>query len=372
MKILHVYRAYFPDAVRGIPEAIRQICLGTIALGHEPSIFTLSRTPSPRQSTLTEGSLFRERSWAAPASCDLGGAGAFLRFRALAAKADIVHYHLPWPFANCLGVLVRPRAAAVATWHSDIVRQRAVARVLAPLINTSLRSLELVAATSGAYARSSAALGRPDVREKVRAIPLGIAEPEGFDYRGSRLPRRPFFVFVGALNYYKGLGFLLRAAELSGAHVVIAGEGPCRAELEAEASRLQHAKIEFRGHVSEAEKGALLSSCLALVLPSHLRSEAYGMVLVEASMRGTPMITCEIGTGTSFVNEGGTTGLVVPPADPARLAEAMAHLMSSGSLADEFGRKARERYQNLFSGRPTALAYEDFYSEALRRRGERR
>lgn len=367
MKILHVYRSYFPDAVRGIPEAIRQICLGTKALGAEPSIFALSPRPSPRREKRAEGNLFRERSWAAPASCDLGGARALAKFRELAAATDIVHYHFPWPFGNVLGVL-SPRAAAVATWHSDIVRQRALAKVIAPLVNASLRRVEFVAATSDAYARSSLELGRPGVREKVRAIPLGIAEPEGFHQAASPAQRRPFFLFLGALNYYKGLNFLLRAADLIGAHVVIAGDGPDRAALEAEASLMRRAKIEFRGHVSEAEKTELLSQCLALVLPSHLRSEAYGMVLVEASMRGTPMITCEIGTGTSFVNEHRTTGLVVPPADPASLAEAMSRLVSSPALSDAFGRGARARYEKLFSGRPTALAYQNLYSEARARR----
>ena len=69
--------------------------------------------------------------------------------------------------------------------------------------------------------------------------------------------------------------------------------------------------VVFARQVTAAEKTTLLAHCIALILPSHMRSEAYGMVLVEASIMGKPMVSCEIGTGTSFVNSHEETGLVV-------------------------------------------------------------
>jgi rhamnosyl/mannosyltransferase len=88
----------------------------------------------------------------------------------------------------------------------------------------------------------------------------------------------------------------------------------------------------FAGQVSDAKKVALLKRCRALVLPSHLRSEAYGMVLVEAAMYGRPLISCEIGTGTSYVNAHEETGFVVEPESSTALALAMNTLLNDDAL----------------------------------------
>ena len=121
----------------------------------------------------------------------------------------------------------------------------------------------------------------------------------------------------------------------------------------------------LREQVTDGEKIALLKACRGLVLPSHLRSEAYGMVLVEASMMARPMVTCEIGTGTSFVNLDGKTGFVVPPESPQRLAKAMNALLADPVQAEKFGNAARMRYESLFSGPALGMAYTRLYQNVL-------
>ena len=142
--------------------------------------------------------------------------------------------------------------------------------------------------------------------------------------------------------------------------VVICGAGDDR-ELRRMAGGSSH--ITFAGHVDEGEKWALLRSCRALVLPSHLRSEAYGMVLVEAAMCGKPMISCEIGTGTSFINKDGETGFVVEPGSPAVLASAMKRLLEDQALREKFGNAARARYEDFFDGRRATEAHLRLYRE---------
>src|SRR5690606_19545518 len=105
-----------------------------------------------------------------------------------------------------------------------------------------------------------------------------------------------FFLFVGALRYYKGLKFLVEAARQTGLPVVLAGQGQLEPGLELPAN------VTLLGAVSEADKAALLALCRAFVFPSHLRSEAFGVALLEAAFAGVAMISCEIGTGTSYVN----------------------------------------------------------------------
>jgi rhamnosyl/mannosyltransferase len=102
-----------------------------------------------------------------------------------------------------------------------------------------------------------------------------------------------------------------------------------------------------------------------VVLPSHLRSEAYGMALVEAALWAKPMISCEIGTGTSYVNLDGITGFVVPPRDPLALSRAMQALIDNETLALRFGHAARARYEEMFSGEAMGRNHFALYKEAL-------
>ena len=121
--------------------------------------------------------------------------------------------------------------------------------------------------------------------------------------------------------------------------------------------------VVFAGQVTEAEKISLIRQCRAVILPSHLRSEAYGMVLVEAAMLGRPLISCEIGTGTSYINLHEKTGLVVAPGAPEKLKEAMNILLKDDHLAARMGAAARERYEQNFSGTALGRAYAALFRE---------
>ena len=369
-KALHIYRTYFPDPPGGLQEAIRQIALATQKCGVDNTIFTLSPQPSPAVLDRPEARVVRCRSWAAPASCDIGGPAAISTFSREAREADVLHYLFPWPFADVLHAAVRPQTPAVLTYISDVVRQRWLGAAYAPLMWKTLRGMRAIVANCPAYARTSPVLAHPDVRSKVRVIPLGIDEDSypkaGDESVFGRLGVRsdePFFLFLGVLRYYKGLDYLIRAAREVPAPIVIAGSGPEGERLRRLALEQDAQNVVFAGQVTEAEKVALLARCRALVLPSHLRSEAYGMVLVEAAMFGRPLVSCEIGTGTSFVNAHEQTGFVVPPENPAELANALRQLWQDERLADALGVAARARYESMFSGEALGRAYADLFEE---------
>ena len=149
--------------------------------------------------------------------------------------------------------------------------------------------------------------------------------------------------------------------------MVLAGSGPEDGALRTLAGELGADNVVFAGQVSEAEKHALLGACTALVLSSHLRSEAYGMVLLEAAMYSKPQISCEIGTGTSFINLDGETGYVVPAENPEALAQAVNRLFDAPSMAADMGHRARLRYEQNFTGDIMAAAYRDLYESVTRR-----
>ena len=368
--VLHVYRTYFPDPPGGLQEALRQIALATGAQGVANTIFTLSPQPAPDVLLRPEARVVQRRSWAAPASCDLGGIAAFTAFARLARAADVLHYLFPWPFADVLHAVVRPHQPAVLTYISDVVRQRWLGAAYAPLMWRTLRQMRVIVANAPAYVDTSPVLSHPSIRDKVRVIPLGIEESsypkDGDDAVFERIgvgADEPFFLFIGVLRYYKGAHFLVRAAKTLGARVVIGGSGPEERRLRALAADTGADNVVFAGQVTDAEKVALLKRCRALVLPSHLRSEAFGMVLVEAAIFGRPLISCEIGTGTSYVNAHEQTGFVVEPESPVALARAMNTLLADDALAARMGAAARTRYEKLFSGPALGLAYAGLFRE---------
>ena len=290
-------------------------------------------------------------------------------FAELASEADIVHLSLPWSYMDVAHFLTRVRKPTVLTYHSDIVKQKTLLRLYKPLMNQFLKRVDRIVATSPNYVESSQTLQR--YRDKVRVIPIGLDEAtypcptdEKLAYWRKRVGER-FFLFVGALRYYKGLAFLLEALRLSSFPVVVIGTGPEEAELTALSQRYGLMGIQFLGGLPDEDKVALLSLCYGLVFPSHLRSEAFGISLLEGAMFSKPMISCEIGTGTTFINVAGETGLVVPPADPTALAQAMRSLWEQPNMAAQMGRRARARFEQLFTADSMVSSYAKLYRELL-------
>ena len=373
-RVLSVYRTYFPDPPGGLQEAIRQICLSTQKFGVDNTIFTLSPRPIPQRIESMEADVVRYKSWWAPASCDLGDPRAFFAFKRLSRKTDLLHYFFPWPFADVLHAVSSPTPPAMMTYISDVVRQRWLGKLYQPLMESTLRNMKVIVANAPGYVDSSAILSRPEIRKKVEIIPLGIDETSyPRPAQASVLtqfglhPNEKFFVFVGVHRYYKGLHFLLQAARATQAKIVIIGTGPESASLRQTVLAEGLNSVCFTGQVSDEVKLALIRHSIALVLPSHLRSEAYGMVLVEAAMSGRPMISCEIGTGTSFVNKHMRTGIVVKPQDPGALAVAMNSFVADEAMTREMGFAARQRYEQLFSGSACGKAYGEVYQQVLTR-----
>lgn len=367
MRILHIYRTYFPETQGGLQEAIRQIAGSLTGAGYSVNIFTLAKHPNPECILSSEGTIYRSRSLIDLASCDIGNFSGLAMFRRLARQADILNFHYPWPFGDVLELLGNPGKPYVVTYHSDIVRQRAAEFIYSPLRAHFIKKASAIVATSPNYVRTSqylSELGRP-----VEIIPLAIdakAIPEIPDDVLTKWAGRfsePFFFFVGVLRYYKGLEFLVKAARQSGAHVVIAGSGPEGSRLHDLASGA--ANIHFLGKVSDEDKFALIHLCRAVVFPSHLRSEAFGVTLLEGASRGKPLISTEIGTGTSYVNLHGETGLVVPGADVDALAQAMQTLIARPDFAEQLGENAKRRCVEMFDVDAMGLAYKRLYERVL-------
>ena len=368
LRVLHIYRTYFPETQGGGQEAIRQLCLATKPLNVENTIFALARQPVPHHMHLPEAHLVRARSWVEVASCDFGAWAAFKRCKAAADQCDIIQIHYPWPFADILLPLIRTRnQPVVVTYHSDIVRQGMLNMVYTPLRRYLLNCASKIVATSPNYAATSDVLRSHAT--KVHSIPLCLdIEPivnPALSARWETRFGRTFCLFVGVLRYYKGLDTLMLAASLVTIPIVILGDGPEGEHLQEEARSKGLSHVHFLGALDDADKDALFSLCRFVVFPSHLRSEAFGITLLEGARAAKPLICCEIGTGTTWVNRHNETGLVIRPNDPVALANAMNILAANDDLCNRLGQGAHARWLEHFTPATVGLAYRNLYDNLI-------
>lgn len=369
MRVLHFYKTAFPDTMGGTEQVIDQIARGANKLGVKTDV--LSLTPDSVARTIEiDGYLAHRAQMNFQIASTSISVSAFLRFSQLAQKADVIHYHFPWPFMDVVHFATRVKKPTVVTYHSDIIRQKYLLKFYRPLKYKFLASMDRIVATSPNYMATSDVLEK--FSDKVSVIPIGLDKttyphpiPDRLQYWRERLGPK-FFLFVGVIRYYKGLHILLEAAQGTDYPIVIVGAGPIEQELKAQAMQLGLHNIHFLGYLRDEDKVALLTLCLGVVFPSHLRSEAFGISLLEGAMYGKPMISSEIGTGTTFINIGGETGLVVPPSDPVALRLAMRYLWEHPEEAAVMGRRAEARYWEHFTADEMVKSYVDLYEGLVR------
>jgi O-antigen biosynthesis rhamnosyltransferase len=369
MKILHFYKTYYPDTVGGIEKVINQLIQGTDTLGCQSEVLTLSSSRKDRVLEVDGHKVYRCKTLFQFASTPFS-MSVIYRFWKLAKRADVIHYHSPYPLADFLHLFFGANKPSIVSYHSDIVKQKYLLKLYRPFQRQSLSRVNYIAAASSNYIKSSAILS--EFKDKVAMIPYGLDKslyPRPSLQKLNKWTERfgsRFFLFLGVLRYYKGLHVLLESAVATNYPIVIAGTGPVKVAMKAKAAKLGLKNVHFIGHVSEEEKVSLLQLCYAVLLPSHLRSEAFGISLLEGAMYGKPLISAEIGTGTTYVNIHEKTGLVVPPNDPKALRSAMDYLWGNPLCAAEMGRQSELRYEKFFTAEKMALSYVRLYKKIFK------
>ena len=332
MKILHLYKDYHP-VLGGIENYIKALAEAQAAAGHQVTVLVCDPGQKTRLETMNGVNIIKASRLFTAASMPFSLSQPLQLLR---QKPDIAHLHAPYPLGEFSNWLLGRAQATVITYHSDIVRpsQQKWLRLYGPILRRVLRKANRIIPTSPPYIKSSAWL-RP-VRDRCTPIPIGIDV-------GRFAPEQPLrrnadavfrLLCVGLLRYYKGLDTLIEALpHIPNTHLTIVGSGPMEAEWKTlAASRNLMGRITFAGAVSDDDLSAYYHRADLFVLPANARSEAFGMVLVEAMAAGRPCVTTELGTGTSWIVQHGQTGLVVPPGHPPALAEAINTLRSDEAL----------------------------------------
>lgn len=344
MKILHIYKDYFP-VLGGIENYIKILSEAHAAEGHQVTALVCA----PNLRTQVEESngvkIIKTQRLATIASMPISLSQPLVTAR---LNPDVVHVHSPYPLGELSAWLFKPRTPLVITHHSDVVRQKNWLKLYEPFLRRVLKRANRILATSPRYIETSPWLA--PVREKCTVVPLGV------DHRRFRPAERAFdgpstLLFVGRLRYYKGLDTLLHAlTELADVQLNVVGTGPMEDAWETLVQELglQH-RVHFLGEVSDADLPGQYHKADLFVLPSNARSEAFGMVLLEAMASGIPCISTEVGTGTSWVVQDHLTGRVVPSQDPAALGKAIRTLLDDPEERQKMGRAARARVEAEFT-----------------------
>ncbi len=371
MRVLHIYKDYAP-VKGGIENHIAILAQAQRAQGIDARVLV---TNTGGQTIETEidgvpvvktGRQLNVSS--APVSLDF-----YPWLRRLERGTDITHAHLPYPPGELGHMLLGRSRGLVLSYHSDIVRQRILGALYSPFLRVLLRRADRISVSNPTYIQTSPFLSR--VADKCSVIPFGIdlsdfAATPVLRQRAAEIRTtyggKPLLLFVGRLRHYKGLNVLIDAMRDIDAQLLVIGAGMMEGAWRGQARALGlDARITFLGDLSDAAKLEMLHAADLFVLPSTNRAEAFGIVLIEAMAAGLPVISTELGTGTSFVNRHEETGLVVPPNDAAALAAAINRILNDAPLRQRMAAAALARAQQEFNVTTMAARMLDLYENVL-------
>lgn len=356
LKVLEVNKAYYPH-IGGIETLVKQYSqeLGTICNADVKTLVCRDGRGKTTRETLDGVKLTRAGSLGTYFSCPLSL--SFIRlFRKMAREADVVHIHVPFPLADVALLLSGFKGRVVVSWHSDVVKQKKLMTFYKPFMMKLLKRADCIITATKGHIDGSDYL--PDFRKKCRIVPYGITPGDYLSVeRSSVLTNRlnnkknVKVFFTGRLVYYKGVDILLKAFTMTeNCELFIAGTGEMEQELK-NFSKRNHIekKVHFLGFLPDKELKQAYADCDIFVLPSVAKSEAFGIVQLEAMVYGKPVINTKLPSGVPYVSVHGKTGLTVPPSDAKALAEAINTLAADAKMRENFGKAAAERVMTEFN-----------------------
>ncbi|MCH7715653.1 MAG: glycosyltransferase [Gemmatimonadetes bacterium] len=373
MRILHLSKFYPPDP-GGLEHIVASLAEGAAQAGHDVRV-VCARGSRWKGSAAKEQALAIRNGvtihrlatpmvvWSQPIALGYLGAARW--------KADVVYVHRPHPLADLAVSLTRP-TGLIVFHHSDVQRQRAFRTLYRPLAHAVARRAYASVVGAKTNLQNADDLGPAGIA-RARVIPFGVDEmrftvksvddrPKAFGPADQAVG-----LFVGRLVSYKGLDVLLRAVAGTALRVVIVGEGPLRAQLEAEIQSLGIGdQVRLAARVSERDLPSFYQTADYLLLPSTTPAEMFGVTMLEAMACGKPLISSSVASGMREVNLHDVTGLQVPPGDHEALRQAMLRLVADESLRQRMGAAGRRRVEERFTVRGMIAAHLDLCEEVAK------
>lgn len=285
---------------------------------------------------------------------------------------DIIHVHHPDPMA-CLALLLSGyKGKVVLHWHSDIQKQRILLRLYSPLQKWLIRRADKIVGTSPVYLSESPFLRK--VQHKTVCLPIGV-DPMCPDAAGvrkikDRYKGKKIIFSLGRLVTYKGYEFLIAATKYlkDNYMILIGGTGALREKLQEEINSMHlRGKVKLLGHVSDEELPSYYGACDVFCLSSVQKTEAFGIVQIEAMSCGKPVVATKIPhSGVSWVNAHEESGINVAPGDAYALAKAIEAIAENGAAYDRYSEGALNRYQKLFTKEKMIAKCKELYDGLMK------
>jgi glycosyltransferase involved in cell wall biosynthesis len=286
---------------------------------------------------------------------------------------DIIHVHFPDPMSLLAIFLVRPKSKIIIHWHSDILRQKLLYFFIKPLERWALSRANLILCTTPEYYKQNPILS--PYLNKTKYLIIGIDKntiPINYsllDNLTNRFISKRKIIFIGRLVYYKGIEYLIKSLPLIKTDFIlyIVGEGKLENSMKLLVKDIGcEDKVFFLGNINEEDKFTYLYNSDILVLPSIYRTEAYGIVQIEAMALGVPVISTNIlGSGVHWVNQHGLSGIIVTCKDSLSIAQAVDNLFSSQNTYNRFVKGAFNRYESVFTSELMLKGLIDHYNSVL-------
>ncbi|TDS13797.1 glycosyltransferase [Sphingobacterium paludis] len=296
------------------------------------------------------------------------------RLRKIAQHYDIIHVHHPDPMA-CLALFLSGyKGKVILHWHSDILKQKVLLKAYAPLQRWLIKRADKILGTTPKYVAESPFLQK--VQHKTGYIPIGVEplQPEAslVHQIQKRYAGKKIIFSLGRLVAYKGYEYLIQAARtLSDDYcVVIGGKGPLQHSLETliVANDLQQ-KVFLIGYIPDEEIPAYFAASSQFCLPSILKTEAFAIVQIEAMSCGKPVVSTDIpGSGVSWVNQDGESGLIVPIEDANALAQKITEIGENDDRYQQLAVGAKNRYNQYFTRAKMVEVCRGYYGQVLERK----
>lgn len=367
LKVLHVGK-FYPPYMGGIETHLQNLCNELKDLV-DLKVLVSSSTKQTIDDTVEGVAVTRVGTRATLSAAPISP-GLVSRIRREAA--DIVHLHHPNPIAVMAYLMSGHRGRLVVTYHSDIVRQKKLGAAFQPFLDRSLAWADAIIATSPNYLATSTVLQAH--KERCEVLPYGIPVEQFADRDEEAVARiRAQFgsrlvITVGRLIYYKGFDVLVQAMKDVHGTLLVVGDGPLRAELEAQAHALGIAdRVHFLGEIHNRDIAAYYHASDVFALASVARSEAFGIVQLEAMACGVPVVNTSLDSGVPFVSLDGETGVTVPPGDADALARALNDLLDDDARRASLGAAARKRVDTEFTSQVMGRRMLELYTTVVRR-----
>lgn len=277
------------------------------------------------------------------------------KLRRIAKYYDIIHIHHPDPMACLALFLSRYKGKVVLHWHSDILKQKTLLRLYAPLQNWLIKRADLIVGTTPVYVAESSFLQK--VKHKVDYIPIGVLPVQVSAEKVAAIKGKyqgKYLIFsLGRLVDYKGYEYLIRAAGYlsNNYQIVIGGKGPLQEPLSVLIHELGvEDRVTLLGYVSDEDVPAYYAAADIFCVSSIWKTEAFAIVQIEAMSCGIPIVSTHIpGSGVSWVNQDGVSGLVVEKENPEALANAFEKIATDPVLKRRLSEGSRKRYETHFT-----------------------